>query len=57
MVITERVEPNVVLAARNVLFAEVTTSDTFNTYEALRSDKLLFTRGAFETLEQRLAKH
>jgi large subunit ribosomal protein L4 len=56
MVITERVEPNVVLAARNVLFAEVTTSDTFNTYEALRSDKLLFTRGAFETLEQRLAK-
>jgi ribosomal protein L4 len=35
---------------------EVTTSDFVNTYQLLRSDKLVFTRGAFEKLEERLQK-
>jgi large subunit ribosomal protein L4 len=56
LVVTDKVDSNLVLAARNVMYAEVTTSDTFNTYQALRSDKLLFTRSAFEQVEQRLAK-
>ena len=32
----------------------VTTSDALNTYDILRSDKLVFTRGAFENFQKRL---
>jgi ribosomal protein L4 len=35
---------------------ELTTGDLLNTYDVLRSDKLVFTRGAFEQLEARLIK-
>jgi large subunit ribosomal protein L4 len=56
LVVTSAKDPNLVLAARNVMYADVTTSDTFNTYQALRSDKLVFTRSAFEAIEQRLSK-
>ncbi len=31
---------------------EVTTGETLNTYQVLRSDKLVFTRGAFEQVEK-----
>jgi ribosomal protein L4 len=34
----------------------LTTSDLLSTYDVLRPDKLVFTRGAFEMLEQRIAK-
>jgi len=43
-------------ASRNVPNVALTTTDTLNTYDVLRSDKLVFTRGAFEQLEARLAK-
>jgi large subunit ribosomal protein L4 len=43
-------------ASRNVQKIEVTSSDFVNTYQVLRSDKLVFTRGAFEKLEERLQK-
>ena len=54
--ITNDVDANLLLASRNVAKIEVTTSDFVNTYQVLRSDKLVFTRGAFEKLEERLQK-
>lgn len=50
------VDKNLTLASRNVPNVALTTSETLNTYDVLRPDKLLFTRGAFEKLEARLAK-
>ncbi|HEY2329859.1 MAG TPA: 50S ribosomal protein L4 [Verrucomicrobiae bacterium] len=47
---------NLTLAARNISFVDVTTSDSLNTYDVLRPDKLLFTRSAFENVEARLNK-
>lgn len=54
LVVAPALEPNLLLASRNVPKVEVTTADFVNTYQILRSDKLLFTRGAFEKLEERL---
>jgi ribosomal protein L4 len=34
----------------------LTTSDRLNTFDVLRPDKLVFTRGAFEKVEARLAR-
>lgn len=48
------VDNNVRLASRNVEGVEVTTADNLNTYQVLRSDKLIVTRSAFEKLEARL---
>jgi large subunit ribosomal protein L4 len=56
LIVTDAVEKNLSLASRNVANVEVTTSETLNTYQILRSDKLLFTRGAFEKVEERLSK-
>jgi large subunit ribosomal protein L4 len=47
---------NLELASRNVQNVRVTTGDSLNTYEVLRSDKLVFTRSAFEDVEARLGK-
>ena len=47
---------NLTLAARNISFVDVTTSDSLNTYDVLRPDKLLFTKSAFENVEARLNK-
>ena len=47
---------NLTLAARNISFVDVTTSDSLNTYDVLRPDKLLFTKSAFEKVEARLTK-
>ena len=49
-------DKNFELASRNVPKIEVTSSDFVNTYQILRSDKLVFTRGAFQKLEERLQK-
>jgi large subunit ribosomal protein L4 len=49
-------DKNLLLASRNVASVAVTTSDTLNTYDVLRPDKLVFTRGAFEQIEARLTK-
>jgi large subunit ribosomal protein L4 len=49
-------DTNLLLASRNVQNVEVTTGEALNTYQVLRRDKLVFTRGAFEHVERRLAK-
>src|SRR5688572_9188580 len=54
LVVAPTVEQNLRLATRNLQKVEVTTADDLNTYQVLRSDKLLFTRPAFEKLEERL---
>jgi large subunit ribosomal protein L4 len=56
LLVTHAADKNLELASRNVPKIEVTTSDFVNTYQLLRSDKLVFTRGAFEKLEERLQK-
>ncbi len=47
---------NLTLASRNVPNVALTTSEALNTYDILRSDKLVFTAGAFEQVEARLTK-
>jgi large subunit ribosomal protein L4 len=56
LVIAPELNKNLSLASRNLPNVEVTTSDTLNTYQVLRPGKLLFTRSAFEKVEERLAK-
>jgi len=47
---------NLTLAARNVAYVTLATSDSLNTYDILRPDKLVFTKSAFEVVEARLTK-
>jgi large subunit ribosomal protein L4 len=56
LVVSQDADRNLVLAARNLQDVTVTTGGSLNTYEVLRSDKLLFTRSAFDQLGQRLSK-
>jgi large subunit ribosomal protein L4 len=54
--VAQAADKNLMLASRNVPNVALTTSDALNTYEVLRSDKLVFTTGAFEQVEARLNK-
>ena len=54
LVVAPAIEQNLRLATRNLEKVEVTTAEDLNTYQVLRSDKLLFSRPAFEKLEERL---
>jgi len=54
--VSQDVDKNLTLASRNVENVTLATSDTLNTYDVLRSDKLVFTKGAFEKVEARLSK-
>jgi large subunit ribosomal protein L4 len=56
LIVTSTITRNLTLAVRNLSRVELTTSDTLNTYEVLRFDKLIFTRSAFEKVDQRLAE-
>jgi large subunit ribosomal protein L4 len=56
LIVAKGSDKNLSLASRNVPNVELTTGDLLNTYDVLRSDKLVFTRGAFEQLEARLSK-
>jgi large subunit ribosomal protein L4 len=56
LIVSQDVDKNLSLASRNVQNVTLTTSDTLNTYDVLRSDKLVFTKGAFEKVEARLSK-
>jgi len=47
-------EANLRLAIRNVPDVELTTGSQLSTYQVLRYDKILFTRPAFQQVEQRL---
>jgi large subunit ribosomal protein L4 len=54
LVVVPGVDASLMLASRNVPGVEIATSDSLNTYQVLRFDKLVFARGAFEKVEQRL---
>lgn len=56
LVVTSSLETNLRLAVRNLPQVELTTGQGLNTYQVLRHDRLVFTRGAFEQLEARLQK-
>jgi large subunit ribosomal protein L4 len=56
LVVSAGADKNLMLASRNVPGVALTTSEALNTYDILRPDKLLFTKGAFEKVEARLAK-
>jgi len=55
LVVSAGIDKNLTLASRNIEKITLTTSDTLNTYDVLRPDKLLFTKSAFEKVEARLA--
>ena len=55
LVVSAGVDKNLALASRNIQKIALTTSDSLNTYDVLRPDKLLFTKSAFEKIESRLA--
>jgi large subunit ribosomal protein L4 len=56
LLVSQASDKNLALASRNVPEVALTTSEALNTYDVLRSDKLVFTKGAFEQVEARLAK-
>jgi large subunit ribosomal protein L4 len=56
LIVAQAPDKNLSLASRNVPNVTLTTSDSLNTYDVLRPDKLVFTRGAFQQVEARLAK-
>src|ERR1051325_5318064 len=56
LIVSSEADKNLTLAARNIANVTLATSESLNTYDVLRSDKLVFTRGAFEKIEARLSK-
>ena len=54
--ISQASDKNLTLASRNVPQVTLATGDSLNTYDVLRPDKLVFTRGAFEQVQARLNK-
>lgn len=54
LVVVESIDNNLMLASRNVAGVEITTAKDLNTYQALRYEKILFTKKAFEIVEERL---
>ncbi len=56
LVVSTGPDKNLTLASRNVPVVTLATSDSLNTYDILRPDKLLFTKSAFEKVEARLTK-
>ena len=56
LVVSNGADKNLELASRNVENVALATSDSLNTYDVLRPDKLVFTKSAFEKVEARLTK-
>lgn len=56
LIVSSEADKNLTLASRNIPEVALTTSESLNTYDVLRPDKLLFTRSAFEKIEARLNK-
>jgi len=56
LIVAQAADKNLTLASRNISRVALATSDSLNTYDVLRPDKLVFTRGAFEQVEARLSK-
>jgi large subunit ribosomal protein L4 len=55
LIVSQGTDKNLTLASRNVPKVALTTSESLNTYDVLRPDKLVFTRGAFEQVQTRLS--
>jgi large subunit ribosomal protein L4 len=56
LIVSQATDKNLALSARNLSDVTLATSDTLTTYDVLRPDKLVFTKGAFEQIESRLSK-
>ena len=56
LIVAQGTDKNLSLASRNLPKVTLTTSDSLNTYDVLRPDKLLFTKSAFEKVSDRLTK-
>ena len=56
LVVSTGIDKNITLASRNIPTVLLATSDSLNTYDVLRPDKLLFTRSAFEKVSDRLTQ-
>ena len=56
LVVSTGVDKNITLASRNIPTVALATSDSLNTYDVLRPDKLLFTKSAFEKVSDRLTQ-
>jgi len=54
LVVTTALDNNLRLSSRNLPGLEVVDGGSLSTYQVLRFDKLLFTRGAFAQVEKRL---
>jgi large subunit ribosomal protein L4 len=54
LIVAHAPDQNLTLASRNVSQVALVSSESLNTYDVLRPDKLVFTRGAFEQIEARL---
>ena len=55
LVVSAAQDKNLFLASRNVGTVELTTSNEVNTYQVLKYDKLVFTKGALEKVQERLS--
>jgi len=53
--VTESVNENLVLSARNIPYVDTTLASTLNTYDVLKYDRVVFTQAAFEAVEGRLS--
>ena len=56
LIVGQASDKNLTLASRNISSVSLATSDSLSTYDVLRPNKLVFTRGAFEHVEARLSK-
>jgi large subunit ribosomal protein L4 len=56
LIVSTGSDKNLTLASRNLPLVALATSDTLNTYDVLRPDKLLFTKSAFEKVSDRLTQ-
>jgi large subunit ribosomal protein L4 len=56
LLVTNGVNKNVVLSARNLQNARVTTADQLNTYDILHANHLIINEDAVEAIQQSLAK-
>jgi large subunit ribosomal protein L4 len=56
LVVVPAPDRNLTLASRNLPNVALATSESLNTYDLLRPDKLVFTRAAFEAVQARLTQ-
>jgi large subunit ribosomal protein L4 len=55
LLVTNNPDQNLQLSTRNVSYVGVTTSESLNTYDTLKYDRIIITRDAFSGLQSRLS--